>query len=222
MIHILLNKICQQKNTVNEVSLLQGSTQSLGTTSSTFELPIDLLELPGLSTNTKQDLSKKSNRQKTKPSENVSKESNKKTSSTSTSVKETIKKQALVTSNNEQSKESETVRPAKSKYNDVINTAITSEEKSEKKENVLKETLEEDTVKETVKDTVKDTVKETVKETVKDTVKDTIKETVKDTIKEGSNSEVVAMTTGVSDDIEIKKLLKAMKEKKRYLMKNQQ
>ena len=160
------------KSTVNEVSLLQGSTQSLGTTSSTFELPIDLLELPGLSTNTKQDLSKKSNRQKTKPSENVSKESNKKTSSTSTSVKETIKKQALVTSNNEQSKESETVRPAKSKHNDVINTAITSEEKSEKKENVLKETLEEDAVKETVK--------------------------------ESSNSEVVAMTTGVSDDVENK------------------
>ena len=168
------------KNTVNEVSLLQGSTQSLGTTSSTFELPIDLLELPGLSTNTKQDLSKKSNRQKTKPSENVSKESNKKTSSTSTSVKETIKKQGLVTSNNEQSKESETVRPAKSKYNDVINTAITFDEKFEKKENVLKETLEEDTVK------------------------DTVKETVKETIKEGSNSEVVAMTTGVSDDVENK------------------
>ena len=164
------------KSTVNEVSLLQGSAQSLGTTSSTFELPIDLLELPGLSTNTKQDLSKKSNRQKTKPSENVSKESNKKISSTSTSVKETIKKQALVTSNNEQSKESETVRPAKSKHNDDINTAITSEEKSEKKENVLKETLEEDAVK----------------------------DAVKETIKEGSNFEVVAMTTGVSDDVENK------------------
>ena len=44
-------------------------------------------------------------------------------------------------------------------------------------------------------------MKETLEE---DTVKDSVKETVKETIKEGLNSEVVAMTTGVSYDIENK------------------